>query len=81
MSEKDKKTAFKTGHRDFPGGPAADAPSNVGGAGSRDLTCLMTNKARAEKQHKQCLQTNSIETLKMDHIKKKNLKKKVGKEK
>ena len=32
--EKDKKTAFKTGHRDFPGGPVVETPpSNVGGAG------------------------------------------------
>ena len=37
--EKDKKKkAFKTGHRDFPGGPVVEIPpSNVGGAGFKPV--------------------------------------------
>ena len=36
--EKDKKKAFKTEHRDFPGGPVVEIPlSNVGGAGFKPV--------------------------------------------
>ena len=38
MRKKTKKKAFKTGHRDFPGGPVVEIPpSNVGGAGFKPV--------------------------------------------
>ena len=69
-------------HRDFPGGPVFKAlPSNAGGVGLiPDQGAKIPHALRPKHQNiKHCysnIVTNSIKTLKMVHIKKKNLEKK-----
>ena len=70
----------KNNSRDFSGGPAVKTlPSNAGGAGSiPGLGAKIPHVLwpQNKKQSRNNIVTNSIETLKMVHIKKKNFKKK-----